>query len=55
MTDHVLAVQDVGADVRWWSWYNRGATRDRRTGVRMGTLTVLIAVSLLTWLLAGLF
>ncbi len=55
MTDHVVAVRDFGAETRWRNWYSRGAKLDRRTGVRMGTLAVLIAISLLTWLVAGLF
>ncbi len=54
MTDNVVAVRDVEADARWRNWCARGAESDRRTAVRMGTLTVLIAISLLTWLLVGL-
>ena len=55
MTDHAVAIRDVEADARWRNWCARGAESDRRTGVRMGILAVLIAIVLLTLLVAALF
>lgn len=55
MTDRAAAALNTEADVRWRAWQARGAEADRRTDVRMATLTVLIAVSLVTWLVVGLF
>ena len=54
MTDHVLAVRNAEADARWRNWCARGAEADRRSAVRMRTLTVLIGAGLLSWLLVSL-
>lgn len=55
MTDQAVVIRDVEAAARWRNWSDRGARADRRTSVRMGTVAVLIAISLLTVLLASLF
>jgi hypothetical protein len=54
MTIDTTRAPDAEADIRWRDWQARGAAGDRRREVRMGGLTLLIALGLGIWLFVQL-
>lgn len=48
------ATPDAEADIRWREWQARGADGDRRRGVAMGRLSILVSIGLAFWLLVQL-
>jgi hypothetical protein len=50
MTNHIAAIPDPQAEIRWREWQARGAAGDRRTAVRMRGLMLVLVALLVAWL-----
>jgi hypothetical protein len=49
MTDQVGVVSDLEGDMRWREWQARGALTDRRMGIRMRAVMLILLAALVLW------